>query len=1398
MLKADWLQSQRQRRPAAVAVLLRRSEADPDGGASAARAAALLSAVRGAAAKRGAAVVAVVLSEQASGPAPPLPPAWQSALRAALGGGGEDEEEEDEDRLRSSSDIRVHCMSGPDAFPEVYGLPEASGGGGGGDNAATTATNPDDPLAAPARRQLREDALGPLSELVRSAARRYYARRAAKVSAKLAALSAAMAEGGGGGGASAALTLVPPVRLGEARIKLGTFAEMSADWRAAAAHYAAAHRALAAAAKVTFSPGGGGPHAHAQVARAAEVAHYKALTLLLHQSRPRDAREQARAHLDAFCRVPPPQAWPAGARAAHHAWRVRQLQVAMAMLSALSEEGGAGGAAAAAVHDEDDHDEDSNARRELSPGYLAVAAAEAALARRRDALMLPTTATSAAALSASELAMVRRGPYLGQLVLRTPLAAPAGAPAAATAQAICGSPLAAPAPFLAADRPATGGQQQPYVERPLTEDEYACWAAAEELRVASAPAAASGGGAQQQQQQQALDAVAAAAARLQQRWQQQQGGLAPDAAALAAAASAPRLVARLAAEATAASSSSAAISARRALVAAAYWARSEGWDAELLAALGSWREACATAASGNDNDDAPLADEAALCALEAAAVRGSGDGDAGGDAAAALTALCQQAAAGGAEFSVQHFDARQAQRRALSAAAPADGAAAASSSPPPLAASLADALLRHQQQHAGWLRVVSIAAGFATSPHAADATAASSPPQAPQHQHQRFAFTATLLNHLPVPLAVASAQVALSDARGAWEVALAPVGAAADGDGAVLPPASSSPRWLRFAAPIAPRCPGPLRAERLVLRLASSPSSSAPIIVSYLLPSFPPSASVAAAAPLLGGGGAVSPSVAAAVARAVGPGPLARLELGAESFYPQPGCFAVVSAVAVPSVGGAAAASAAAAAPPRLSWGGGPATTAAETAAPPPTRRALLGEYVPLNLHLDAPPDAPLALGEGAAVLEVVAGPAMTPPLVLLAAAAGADADGKLQSLPTDGGATFPIPASLPPGGRHSVRVWLSCPPQQGAAAGPQPAGPVAAVATTTVRVSAVLRSSASPSLPIASAPTLTLAFAPPFEHDVELHSEPGVHTLVAPGGDGAAVVAAGQTVLATVRVRPGPGLAAAAGDGLLELLDATIQPAHGFAALPIGGGPSLLPTGGAPVAFGSGAAASALSLLVPLRVLAPSSPQSTEATPPGLVSLGALALRWRRRRQAGASSPSAAPEDVTTTLLELPRVAAVRPSPLATVRVVAPTAPVDPGGDAFPLEVQVFNQQQQPVAAAASADAPATAACAAAAAASPAPLLPVLLELQPEAGLQPVSASEGQPAHLAYVMEVPPGEGRAARWALRALATGTGGVRVAGVPAVRVGIGAAGSGGEVVTQRLGLKVRELAPAPSG
>jgi hypothetical protein len=1462
VLKADWLHSQRQRRAAAVVVLLRRQEADPDSGSLWSRTQALLEAVRAAAAPRAAAVVAVVLSDQSPGPAPPLPPAWASAVKGALGGGAAGD---DEDDGSMTPEVQIYCMSGPDAFPELYG-----GGARAGGTTATAAPaaetardDDDDPLAAPARRQLREEALGPLTELVRLCARRYYARRAAKVSAKLAALSSS----------SSSSSSAAAARVGEAFIKLGTFSEMQADWAAAVGHYLAAHRALAEAARAitaaAAAAGGGGgrapsaaattttpnpqqpgPHAHAQVARAAEVAHYKALTLLLHQGRATEAREQARAHLAAFCRPPLPRCWPSGARAAHRAWCVRQYEVALGMLTGpLAISAAADSAAMAAAEEETAPAEGGGdgaaevaaaaadaAQRELSPRYLALAAAECALRRRELALSLASQQQqqSHQLLNLSGGASVRCGPYLGQLVLRTPLAAArdaaAAAPSAAPAPAppppppVCGSPLAVGGlmdrspPLMSGAASPTLQQQQLYVERPLTEDEYAAWAAGEETRaVAVATGAAAGGAAPLlPSQQQALDAVAAAAARLQQLPPASAAATTPlnpqDAAALASAAAAPRLVARLAAAATASSvataaSAAAAASARRSLVALAYWERSEGWDPALLAALAAWRDAVAAAGAGGTED---LSGEAALCALEAAAVGGSGSEEQARRALAAMNAAkC--------EYSVQHFDARAAQRALVAGEMAASAAAAAAAVAPsrrPLAASLVEAMLRHRQQDAGWLRVLSVSAGFAATaaPAAAGASPAATAPAlllSSQQQQQPPAFCATFLNHAPIALPLDSIEVTLSDASGAWTARLEP-----EEDESVSGAPSASltlpeRRWRRFAAPLRARRPGLLRAERLVLRLPGGAS------VSYLLPSFPPP-SAAAAVPLLGQ--AAPPAVVRAVAAAAGPGPLAPLRLASAgeasstSYYlPRPGVFAV----AAPSSAGGGGGAGAGGGPPRVWLAAAAAAAPAQAggAVPPVVVRALLGEFLPLDVCVAAPSNAPLPEGAfveltaARAPLSSAGGAAPAAlPLVLLTAAASEHGQQppppatQLRSLAPEGGnaARLAVPP-LPTGGEYALRVWLRCPPA--AAASP----PAAAVAAS-VRVSAVLRWPSSPSSAV-PAPPLTVLFAAPFEHDAELRAEPGVHVLVAPapaqhaaaaatGAAAAPVLAAGQTVFATLRVRMGPGLTATSSSSgndqeeppLLELLDATYQPPSSpfVAALLPSPSASLLPPATAPLAFGA-RAAQALSLIVPLRATAPSDGPA--------IPLGSIMLRWRRRRRTTAdakeegAAEAAALADVAS-ILELPRAAAVRASPIATARVVAPAAqPVAPGLPGFPLEVQVFNQQQAPAAAAA-----ATAEDGGSAPVPSPPPLSLLLELQPEVGLQPLGE------HLAYTMQVPPGEGRAARWQLRAVASGgTGGVRVSKVPAVRVSVegGAAAAGGSaaaavVATQRLGLRVSEV------
>lgn len=91
--------------------------------------------------------------------------------------------------------------------------------------------------------------------------------------------------------------------------QLGVLAEFRQDWLAAVTSYQASAAALQAVplGRPTVSV-----QRHAEVAAVAEVVHFKAMMLLLHQQRYAEALQQLRSHLAAFGPLPGAQAAAAG------------------------------------------------------------------------------------------------------------------------------------------------------------------------------------------------------------------------------------------------------------------------------------------------------------------------------------------------------------------------------------------------------------------------------------------------------------------------------------------------------------------------------------------------------------------------------------------------------------------------------------------------------------------------------------------------------------------------------------------------------------------------------------------------------------------------------------------------------------------------------------------------------------------------------------------------------------------------------------------------------------------------------------------------------------------------------------------------------------------------------
>lgn len=200
-----------------------------------------------------------------------------------------------------------------------------------------------------------------------------------------------------------------------AAFKLGALAEFRADWGAALRMYSEAYGYVP---QLLAVPGATQLQRFAEIRAVAEQVHVKAVSLLLLVlKQPTEAVAQFEMHLRLFRRLPF-QA-PPGLLASHHAWLSRQYMVMAELLMSC-------GADLAAL------------KRELQPGQLYLAAAKAAIERRKVAGFISGMHGGKAPAPPGR---VEPGLYVGQLLLMPD--APAGAASAAVVAAASAAVAAA-------------------------------------------------------------------------------------------------------------------------------------------------------------------------------------------------------------------------------------------------------------------------------------------------------------------------------------------------------------------------------------------------------------------------------------------------------------------------------------------------------------------------------------------------------------------------------------------------------------------------------------------------------------------------------------------------------------------------------------------------------------------------------------------------------------------------------------------------------------------------------------------------------------------------------------------------------------------------------------------
>ncbi|GLI59688.1 hypothetical protein VaNZ11_001632, partial [Volvox africanus] len=311
---------------------------------------------------------------------------------------------------------------------------------------------PDDP----AIRHVRDAALARLGKLVLELCTAYYSRLSKHVADKAAARRSTL------GGP------LPPELAARTAFKLAVYAEFRQDWATAVAHYRETYGAILAV-QVGLPPR---PERWTELCAVAELVHLKLIMLAVHQGRVEDAVAQVRAHLAHFSKPPGPL--PAAANSSHLGYLVRQHQVAaqevgthvdslpayipipsftgstatgatvtgatagptggstasgMALPTVQQVTGGGAAAAAGATGTTVNITGviaasvvSTSTLKDCSRAHLLMAAARLAVARRQaaDGMRMARAAAAVTGPVAPPLdtAPVRRGQYVGQLVLR--------------------------------------------------------------------------------------------------------------------------------------------------------------------------------------------------------------------------------------------------------------------------------------------------------------------------------------------------------------------------------------------------------------------------------------------------------------------------------------------------------------------------------------------------------------------------------------------------------------------------------------------------------------------------------------------------------------------------------------------------------------------------------------------------------------------------------------------------------------------------------------------------------------------------------------------------------------------------------------------------------------------
>lgn len=319
ILKADWFVKQRQRRAAVAVAFVPRSHVDGDP-SSWMRMLAGLRMIRAAGQARSIALVVVVVQD---GQPSELPPDRVAGLCSNL-----------------DLEPRHLCLLSRACFEPSLSTEE--------------------------RRSRQDSELRPLGELVTQAAAAHYAAEASRLRQRQLDLSAALGS-------------CPPEVSAAIAFKLAVLAEFRQDWLAAVSSYQAAAAALQGVplGRPTVSC-----QRHAEVAAVAEVVHFKAMMLLLHQQRYGEAIQQLAGHMAAF--GPTPEGLPLPAAAAHYGWLARQYQCAAEMVAASRID-----------------EATLQAHKEVSPSHLR-----------------------GGAPPAFDVGSVRRGRFLGQVELKRPEGAP--------------------------------------------------------------------------------------------------------------------------------------------------------------------------------------------------------------------------------------------------------------------------------------------------------------------------------------------------------------------------------------------------------------------------------------------------------------------------------------------------------------------------------------------------------------------------------------------------------------------------------------------------------------------------------------------------------------------------------------------------------------------------------------------------------------------------------------------------------------------------------------------------------------------------------------------------------------------------------------------------------------